>query len=97
MFVTACLNLMAAPVPPRILKCKCALDYRDPEVCLVTEGLREVVFLPVLLGDVSVVNVARDVPVRRTDALAANILKVLQWSTQGITKRAHTLQSTDLL
>lgn len=41
-------------------------------------GLHKAVFLPVLLGDVSVIDVAGDVPVRRADALAANILKVLR-------------------
>lgn len=97
MFVTACLNLMLAPVPPRILKCKCVDDYHYPEEHLMTEGLLDAVFLPVLLGDVSVVNVACDVPVRRTDALAANILKILQSSTKGITKRDQSLPSNHLL
>lgn len=39
--------------------------------------MHEAVFLPVLLGDISVIDVAGDVPVWRADALAANVLKVL--------------------
>lgn len=46
--------------------------------CLAMQGLRQGLFLPVLLGDISVIDVPGDVPVRRADALAANILKVLQ-------------------
>lgn len=39
---------------------------------------KEWFLLPILLGDVPVIYVAGDVSVRRTDALATNILKALQ-------------------
>lgn len=43
----------------------------------MTESVIKGFLLPILLGDISVVYVASDVSVRRADALAANILKVL--------------------
>lgn len=46
----------------------------------MAESVHKVFLLPILLGDISVIYVASDVSVGRADALAANILKVLQLS-----------------
>lgn len=53
------------------------LLFRTGKKDVKTESLNKSFLLPILLGHISVIYVASDVSVRRADALAANILKVL--------------------